>query len=331
MIPVRGSSGSRADMHCHSTASQVAKLGIQRSIGLPECATPPEEVYELAKRRGMDFVTITDHDTIDGCLEIADRDDVFISEELTAWFSGEPPGGPRPLLRHRPRRSRVPPGPRARSRDRGRVPPRARAHLRARASVLRRRRAVAGASSPPPRRAVWCLGDPKRLPRSRAQHARRRVHRDPWRHRHRRLRRSRRRRHRANVHRDAARLDAGRVSRPRSRGPCLRPRRSGQRRQVGALGARARHPCVDGRPRDRPVRGPDRPLGGARDRREGGLRWQPAGRQGEGEPRRGRGAGGAARLARVGRAQLGPARADHADAGRRLQPPRPRPAGAANP
>ena len=38
----------------------------------------------------MDFVTITDHDTIDGCLEIADRDDVFISEELTVWFRGEP-------------------------------------------------------------------------------------------------------------------------------------------------------------------------------------------------------------------------------------------------
>src|SRR5829696_888643 len=38
----------------------------------------------------MDFVTITDHDTIDGCLEIADRDEVFISEELTAWFWGEP-------------------------------------------------------------------------------------------------------------------------------------------------------------------------------------------------------------------------------------------------
>ena len=77
-------------MHCHSTASELSKLGIQRSLGLPECATPPEEVYELAKRRGMDFVTITDHDTIDGCLEIADRPDVFVSEELTAWFGGEP-------------------------------------------------------------------------------------------------------------------------------------------------------------------------------------------------------------------------------------------------
>jgi glycosyltransferase involved in cell wall biosynthesis/predicted metal-dependent phosphoesterase TrpH len=80
---------SRADMHCHSTASQLAKLGVQRALGLPECATPPEEVYELAKRRGMDFVTITDHDTIDGVLELRDRPDVFVSEELTVSFKGE--------------------------------------------------------------------------------------------------------------------------------------------------------------------------------------------------------------------------------------------------
>ncbi len=80
---------SRVDMHCHSTASHFSRLGVQRSLGLPECATPPEEVYELAKRRGMDFVTITDHDTIDGCLDLADRPDCFISEELTANFAGE--------------------------------------------------------------------------------------------------------------------------------------------------------------------------------------------------------------------------------------------------
>jgi len=76
-------------MHCHSTASQLSRLGVQRSLGLPECATPPQEVYELAKQRGMDFVTITDHDTIDGCLELADRPDCFVSEELTARFAGE--------------------------------------------------------------------------------------------------------------------------------------------------------------------------------------------------------------------------------------------------
>ncbi len=84
-------STSRVDLHCHSTASAVSKLGVQRALGLPECATPPEEVYELAKRRGMDFVTITDHDTIDGALELAAKhDDAFVSEELTAWFRGEP-------------------------------------------------------------------------------------------------------------------------------------------------------------------------------------------------------------------------------------------------
>jgi len=81
---------SRADMHVHSTASELSKLGIQRSLHLPECATEPEEVYELAKRRGMDFVTITDHDTIVGALEIAHLPGVFVSEELTVWFKGEP-------------------------------------------------------------------------------------------------------------------------------------------------------------------------------------------------------------------------------------------------
>jgi glycosyltransferase involved in cell wall biosynthesis/predicted metal-dependent phosphoesterase TrpH len=77
-------------MHCHSSASHESRLGVQRAAGLPECATPPREVYELAKRRGMDFVTITDHDTIAGVLQIADRPDVFVSEELTTYFRGEP-------------------------------------------------------------------------------------------------------------------------------------------------------------------------------------------------------------------------------------------------
>jgi glycosyltransferase involved in cell wall biosynthesis/predicted metal-dependent phosphoesterase TrpH len=81
---------SRADLHVHSSASQISKLGVQRSLQIPECATEPLEVYELAKRRGMDFVTITDHDTIDGALSLAHLPDVFISEELTASFKGEP-------------------------------------------------------------------------------------------------------------------------------------------------------------------------------------------------------------------------------------------------
>ncbi len=81
---------SRCDLHVHTTASEFTKLGVQRLVGLPECATPPEDAYELAKRRGMDFVAITDHDTIAGALQIADRPDVIVGEELTAWFRGEP-------------------------------------------------------------------------------------------------------------------------------------------------------------------------------------------------------------------------------------------------
>jgi glycosyltransferase involved in cell wall biosynthesis/predicted metal-dependent phosphoesterase TrpH len=81
---------SRADLHVHSTASQISKLGVQRSLQIPECATEPLEVYELAKARGMDFVTITDHDTIDGALALGHLADTFVSEELTASFKGEP-------------------------------------------------------------------------------------------------------------------------------------------------------------------------------------------------------------------------------------------------
>ncbi len=81
---------SRVDLHCHSTASVLSKLGVQTSLGLPECATPPQDVLELATRRGMDFVTLTDHDTIAGAEEIADDPRVFLSEELTVAFKGEP-------------------------------------------------------------------------------------------------------------------------------------------------------------------------------------------------------------------------------------------------
>ncbi|MGZ5020421.1 MAG: glycosyltransferase, partial [Chthoniobacterales bacterium] len=37
-----------------------------------------------------DFVTITDHDTITGCLEIAEHEDTFISEQITTYFPQDP-------------------------------------------------------------------------------------------------------------------------------------------------------------------------------------------------------------------------------------------------
>ena len=57
-----------------------------------DCYSNPEDVYLVAKARGMDLVTITDHDSIDGCLELLARRpgaaDIFISEEVSCWFPG---------------------------------------------------------------------------------------------------------------------------------------------------------------------------------------------------------------------------------------------------
>jgi len=36
-------------------------------------AIDPKQLYEKLLERGMDYVTITDHDTIEGCLQISDR------------------------------------------------------------------------------------------------------------------------------------------------------------------------------------------------------------------------------------------------------------------
>ena len=43
-------------------------------------------LYRRLKEKGMTYVTFTDHNRIDGCLEIAELPDTFISEEVTAQF-----------------------------------------------------------------------------------------------------------------------------------------------------------------------------------------------------------------------------------------------------
>ena len=76
----------RADLHCHSVASTEADEAALIAIGCPESYSDPVEVYAQAKRREMDFVTITDHDTIEGVKKILDRSDVLVGEELTCYF-----------------------------------------------------------------------------------------------------------------------------------------------------------------------------------------------------------------------------------------------------
>ncbi len=75
----------KVDMHVHSRHSKRPSEWILKKIGCPESFTAPKKLYEIAKNRGMSLVTITDHNTIEGCLEIAHKPDVFISEEVTTY------------------------------------------------------------------------------------------------------------------------------------------------------------------------------------------------------------------------------------------------------
>ena len=77
---------SRADLHVHSKYSNRPSEWFLRHIGAPESYMEPAEVYRRCKERGMDFVTISDHNCIKGALEIAHLPDTFISCELTTYF-----------------------------------------------------------------------------------------------------------------------------------------------------------------------------------------------------------------------------------------------------
>jgi len=79
---------TRMDMHCHSRASNAPVIAALGFIDMPECYSPPEKVYEQAIARGMDLVTITDHDSIEGALELHERgfQNFVIGEEVTVFF-----------------------------------------------------------------------------------------------------------------------------------------------------------------------------------------------------------------------------------------------------
>jgi predicted metal-dependent phosphoesterase TrpH len=78
---------SRADLHLHTEASIFKYF---KAANTRDSYNDPDEAYRLAKARGMDFVTFTDHDTVDGCLRFQDRhpeyDDFFVSAEIETFF-----------------------------------------------------------------------------------------------------------------------------------------------------------------------------------------------------------------------------------------------------
>ncbi len=76
----------RIDLHCHSLASNRPTDTVLRTLKCPESYSEPAAVYAQAKTRGMSFVTITDHDSIEGVQTIAARPDVIVGEELSCKF-----------------------------------------------------------------------------------------------------------------------------------------------------------------------------------------------------------------------------------------------------
>ncbi len=76
----------KADLHVHSRHSTRPSQWFLQKIGCPESFTDPLQLYHIARRRGMTLVTITDHNKIDGALEIAHLPGAFVSEEVTAYF-----------------------------------------------------------------------------------------------------------------------------------------------------------------------------------------------------------------------------------------------------
>lgn len=82
----------KAGLHVHSYYSGYA--GHLPIFKCRDSYSTPEEIYRQAKKRGMDLVTITDHNSIDGCLEFLNRhpdvSDFFIGEEVDCIFPDSP-------------------------------------------------------------------------------------------------------------------------------------------------------------------------------------------------------------------------------------------------
>jgi glycosyltransferase involved in cell wall biosynthesis len=76
----------KADLHIHSKHSARAPEWFFRRIGLADSYSDPRKLHERLRNAGMDFITFTDHNRIDGCLEIADLEGAFISVQVSTRF-----------------------------------------------------------------------------------------------------------------------------------------------------------------------------------------------------------------------------------------------------
>ncbi|MBN2585910.1 MAG: glycosyltransferase [Candidatus Fermentibacteraceae bacterium] len=78
----------KVDMHVHSKYSEHPSEWFLKRLGAKESYTDPETIYRMAIERGMDFVTITDHNRIKGSLLLTEEHpyDTFTGVEFTTYF-----------------------------------------------------------------------------------------------------------------------------------------------------------------------------------------------------------------------------------------------------
>lgn len=79
-------SSFRLDLHLHSKYSTRPSQWILQKLGCAESFSEPLKLYERALARGMSLVTITDHNTLAGSLDITHLPGTFVSEEITTYF-----------------------------------------------------------------------------------------------------------------------------------------------------------------------------------------------------------------------------------------------------
>src|SRR6266487_2082948 len=77
---------SKCDLHIHSRYSARSEEWLFRRFDFPDSYSDPRELHRQLLDLGMDYVTLTDHDTIEGCLQILDLPQTFISEQITTYF-----------------------------------------------------------------------------------------------------------------------------------------------------------------------------------------------------------------------------------------------------
>lgn len=84
----KGESMLSADLHVHSVYSKRPAEWFLQKLGTRESYTGIQEAYDQAKQKGMTFVTLTDHNSIEGIQRLIEKypDECFMGVETTTYF-----------------------------------------------------------------------------------------------------------------------------------------------------------------------------------------------------------------------------------------------------